>query len=190
MLPSGLYGFVPLIIILPVVGLLINLIFGARMSEKAVGAIASVASGLTFVVSLLLGVRLWMGSGEAVTVPFADWIHIGDLNVPWAFRVDTLSVTMMLVVSGVGTLIHIYAIGYMHEDVRNKNDLGRFRRFFVYLSLFIALMMLLVSGNSYLMMFVGWEGVTLCSYLLVGFWYEMDILGRPSIANEIGRAHV
>jgi NADH-quinone oxidoreductase subunit L len=185
MLPSGLYGLVPLIIILPVVGLLINLIFGARMNEKAVGAIASVASGLAFVVSLLLGVALWMGSGEAVTVPFADWIHIGDLNVPWAFRVDTLSVTMMLVVSGVGTLIHIYAIGYMHEDVRNKNDLGRFQRFFVYLSLFIALMMLLVSGNSYLMMFVGWEGVTLCSYLLVGFWYEMDILGRPSIANAL-----
>jgi len=73
--------------------------------------------------------------------------------------VDTLSVTMMLVVSGVGTLIHIYAIGYMHEDVRFKNDVGRYSRFFVFLNLFIAMMMILVSGDSYLMLFVGWEGV-------------------------------
>ena len=91
---------------------------------------------------------------------------------------------MMLVVSGVGTLIHIYAIGYMHEDVRHKHDPGRFRRFFVFLNLFIAMMMILVSGNSYLMLFVGWEGVGLCSFLLIGFWYELDILGRSSWANS------
>ncbi len=97
---------------------------------------------------------------------------------------DTLSVTMMLVVSGVGTLIHIYAIGYMHEDVRFKSDLKRYRRFFVFLNLFIAMMMILVSGDSYLMLFVGWEGVGLCSFLLIGFWYEMDTLGRPSWANS------
>jgi NADH-quinone oxidoreductase subunit L len=91
---------------------------------------------------------------------------------------------MMLVVSGVGTLIHIYAIGYMHEDVRFKNDVGRFQRFFVFLNLFIAMMMILVSGDSYLMLFVGWEGVGLCSFLLIGFWYEMDTLARPSWANS------
>jgi NADH-quinone oxidoreductase subunit L len=91
---------------------------------------------------------------------------------------------MMLVVSGVGTLIHIYAIGYMHEDVRFKNDVGRFRRFFVFLNLFIAAMMILVSGDSYMMLFVGWEGVGLCSFLLIGFWYEMDTLARPSWANS------
>jgi NADH-quinone oxidoreductase subunit L len=90
----------------------------------------------------------------------------------------------MLVVSGVGTLIHIYAIGYMHEDVRFKNDVGRYRRFFVFLNLFIAMMMILVSGDSYLMLFVGWEGVGLCSFLLIGFWYELDTLGRPSWANS------
>ena len=117
-------------------------------------------------------------------VPLADWIRIGTLNIAWTFRVDTLSVTMMLVVSGVGTLIHIYAIGYMHEDVRFKNDIGRYRRFFVFLNLFIAMMMILVSGDSYLMLFVGWEGVGLCSFLLIGFWYEMDTLGRPSWANS------
>ncbi|HEX5838216.1 MAG TPA: NADH-quinone oxidoreductase subunit L, partial [Anaerolineales bacterium] len=105
-------------------------------------------------------------------------------QLDWTFRVDSLSTTMMLVVSGVGTLIHIYAIGYMHEDVRFKNDVGRFRRFFVYLNLFIAMMMILVSGDSYMMLFVGWEGVGLCSFLLIGFWYELDTLGRPSWANS------
>jgi NADH-quinone oxidoreductase subunit L len=181
---SGLFPLVPLIVLLPVLGLLINLIFGGRMSEKAIGTVASAASGLAFIVAVILGYSLWAGSGEAVVVPFADWIHIGELNVAWNFRVDTLSVLMMLVVSGVGTLIHIYAIGYMHEDVRFKNDIGRFRRFFVFMNLFIAMMMILVSGDSYLMLFVGWEGVGLCSFLLIGFWYEMDTLGWPSWANS------
>ncbi len=181
---SRLFSLVPLIVLLPVLGLLINIIFGKRMSETAVGTVASLASGLAFAVSVLMGVLLWTGGGEAHVVPFADWIHIGDLNVGWNFRVDTLSVLMMLVVSGVGTLIHIYAIGYMHEDVRFKNDPGRFPRFFVFMNLFIAMMMILVSGDSYLMLFVGWEGVGLCSFLLIGFWFEMDTLGRPSWANS------
>jgi NADH-quinone oxidoreductase subunit L len=179
---SFLFNLVPWIVFLPVLGLLVNLIFGGRMGEKAIGAIASTASGLAFAVSVLLGVALWQGGGEAHIFTLAEWIRI--LNVPWAFRVDTLSVTMMLVVSGVGTLIHVYAIGYMHEDVRFKKDERRYRRFFVFLNLFIAMMMILVSGDSYLMLFVGWEGVGLCSFLLIGFWYEMDTLGRPSWANS------
>jgi NADH-quinone oxidoreductase subunit L len=182
--PSGLFTLVPLVVLLPAAGLLANLIFGGWFGEKAIGWLASAASGLAFVVSLLLGLGLRSAGGGAVVVPFADWIHIGDLNVAWNFRVDTLSVLMMLVVSGVGTLIHIYAIGYMHEDVRFKNDPGRYRRFFVFMNLFIAMMMILVSGDSYLMLFVGWEGVGLCSYLLIGFWYDMDTLGRPSFANS------
>jgi NADH-quinone oxidoreductase subunit L len=181
---SGLFSLVPLVVLLPVAGLLVNIIFGGRMSEKAIGAVASAVSGLVFVVAVLLGVALRTGGGEAVVVPFADWIHIGDLNIAWNFRVDTLSVLMMLAVSCVGTLIHIYAIGYMHEDVRFKNDIGRYRRFFVFLNLFIVTMMILVSGDSYLMLFVGWEGVGLCSFLLIGFWYDMDTLGRPSFANS------
>ena len=181
---SGFFSLVPLIVFLPVIGMLINLIFGGRMGEKAIGAVASAASGLAFVVSALLGYSLWAAHGEAQVVPFVDWITIGNLYIPWNFRVDTLSVTMMLVVSGVGTLIHIYAIGYMHEDVRFKNDPGRYRRFFVFFNLFIVMMMILVGGDSYLMLFVGWEGVGLCSFLLIGFWYEMDTLGRPSWANS------
>ena len=180
---STLFSLVPLIVFFPVIGLLINLIFGGWMKEKAIGWLASAASGLAFVVSVLLAISLSGAHGEAQVVPFAEWIKIGSLNVPWNFRVDTLSVTMMLVVSGVGTLIHIYAIGYMHEDVRFKDDLKRYRRFFVFFNLFIVMMMILVSGDSYLMLFVGWEGVGLCSFLLIGFWYDKDTLGRPSFAN-------
>ncbi len=182
--PSGFFFLAPWLVFAPVIGLLINIIFGGRFSERVIGTVASLASGAAFVVSVLLAWSLAAGHGEAVSVPFAQWIHIGGLELDWTFRVDSLSTTMMLVVSGVGTLIHIYAIGYMHEDVRFKNDLGRFRRFFVFLNLFIAMMMILVSGDSYLMLFVGWEGVGLCSFLLIGFWYDMDTLGRPSWANS------
>ncbi len=174
----------PWLVFAPVIGLLINIIFGGRFSEKVIGTVASLASGTAFVISVLLAWSVAAGHGEAVSVPFAEWIHIGGLELDWTFRVDSLSTTMMMVVSAVGTLIHIYAIGYMHEDVRFKHDLGRFRRFFVFLNLFIAMMMILVSGDSYLMLFVGWEGVGLCSFLLIGFWYDMDTLGRPSWANS------
>jgi NADH-quinone oxidoreductase subunit L len=173
----------PWIVLFPVLGLLVNLVFGRRFREGVIGAVACAGSGLAFVVSALLAMGL-AGHPEAVRWTVGEWIHSGSLQLDWIFRVDTLSVTMMLVVSGVGTLIHIYAIGYMHEDVRFKSDPGRFRRFFVFLNLFIAMMMILVSGDSYLMLFVGWEGVGLCSFLLIGFWYEMDTLGRPSWANS------
>ncbi len=179
----GLFFLVPWVVFFPAIGLLINIAFGHRMSEKAIGAVASAASGLTFVVSVLLAASLGVHP-EAVRWTVGEWIHVGNLQLDWTFRADTLSVTMMLVVSLVGTLIHVYAIGYMHEDVRFKSDPKQFRRFFVFMNLFIAMMMILVSGDSYLMLFVGWEGVGLCSFLLIGFWYEMDTLGRPSWANS------
>ena len=175
------FNLVPWILFFPLAGLLINAIFGGRLPEKAIGAIASAASGLAFVVSALLAISL-VGHPEGMVVPLADWITVGDLHLRWAFQVDTLSVTMMLVVSGVGTLIHIYAIGYMHEDVRDNGDPGRYPRFFVYFNLFILAMMILVSADNYMMLFVGWEGVGLCSYLLIGFWYEK---GEKGIGNAI-----
>ena len=181
---TGFAFLAPWLVFAPVLGLLLNLIFGKRLSEAWVGAIASLASGATFVISVLLAYTVSINHGEVIRWRLAEWIHIGNLNLDWTFRIDSLSTTMMLVVSGVGTLIHIYAIGYMHEDVRFKNDPGRFPRFFVFLNLFIAAMMILVSGDSYLMLFVGWEGVGLCSFLLIGFWYEMDTLARPSWANS------
>jgi NADH-quinone oxidoreductase subunit L len=180
---AGLLFLAPWVVFFPVIGLLINGAFGQRMSEKAIGTVAAAASGLTFLVSVLLAASL-ASHPEAMRWTVGKWIHIGGLQLDWTFRVDTLSVTMMLVVSLVGTLIHIYAIGYMHEDVRFKGDPRRFQRFFVFMNLFIAMMMILVSGDSYLMLFVGWEGVGLCSFLLIGFWYELDTLGRPSWANS------
>ncbi len=176
------FHLVPWIVFAPVVGLLINMFFGHKMSEKAIGTVAVLASGASFLVSVLQWFSLRL-EPHGTVIHLLDWITVGDLHIPWAFRVDTLSVTMMLVVSGVGTLIHIYAIGYMHEDVRYHEDPRRFQRFFVFLNLFIAAMMILVSGNSYLMLFVGWEGVGLCSFLLIGFWYDFDTLGRSSDAN-------
>jgi len=181
---TGFYFLAPGLVLVPILGLLINAIFGRNFSEKVVGTVASLASGTAFVISVLLAYSVAVNHGHAISVPFAEWIHIGNLKLDWTFRVDSLSATMMLVVSGVGTLIHIYAIGYMHEDVRFKHEEGRFTRFFIYLNLFIAAMMILVSGDSYLMLFVGWEGVGLCSFLLIGFWYEMDTLARPSWANS------
>ncbi len=176
---SPYFTLVPWVVFLPLIGLAINLLFGKSLGQRGAGWVASVAVGLAFVVSVLLAVGL-SGQPEAVVVPLADWITVGALNVAWAFRVDTLSVTMMLVVSGVGTLIHIYAIGYMYQDVRHNEDPGRYSRFFVYFNLFIMAMMILVSANNYLMLFVGWEGVGLCSYLLIGFWFEK---GADGIAN-------
>ncbi|HET8564324.1 MAG TPA: NADH-quinone oxidoreductase subunit L, partial [Candidatus Binatia bacterium] len=186
---SGFFFLAPWLVFAPVIGLLINIIFGQwfmkhTWGESAVGAVASLASGATFLISVLLAYSVSLHHGETARWFLAEWIHIGELRLDWTFRVDSLSTTMMLVVSGVGTLIHIYAIGYMREDVRYKNDVGRFPRFFIYLNLFIAMMMILVSGDSYLMLFVGWEGVGLCSFLLIGFWYELDTLGRPSWANS------
>jgi NADH-quinone oxidoreductase subunit L len=159
--------------------LVINLLFGKRLGEGFSGMVACLAVGGAFIVAVLAALEL-ARSPEGVTVPFLNWISIGDFNVRWAFRVDSLSVTMMMVVAGVGTLIHIYATGYMHEDVRHNGDPGRYRRFFVYLNLFIAMMMILVSADNYLMLFVGWEGVGLCSYLLIGFWFEK---GKDGIGN-------
>jgi len=175
------FNLVPWVVFFPILGLLFNILFGGRLPEKVVGWMASLASGLAFAISVVLGLAL-LTSPDGTTIPLADWITIGTLNLRWAFRVDTLSVTMMLVVSGVGTLIHIYSIGYMHEDVRLNGDPRRYRRFFVFLNLFIATMMILVSADNYLMMFVGWEGVGLCSYLLIGFWFEK---GKDGIGNAL-----
>ncbi|MBN1266806.1 MAG: NADH-quinone oxidoreductase subunit L [Anaerolineales bacterium] len=171
----------PLIIFLPLAGLLINLAFGRRLGERFTGVVASSAVGLAFVVSVLQFFVLRV-EHEALQVPIADWISIGALDVSWTMRLDTLSVAMMMMVTGVSTLIHIYAIGYMHADVRFHEDEGRYTRFFVFFNLFVTAMMILVSADNMLMMFVGWEGVGLCSYLLIGFWYDF---GEGGIANAL-----
>ncbi|MCL4247885.1 MAG: hypothetical protein KJ065_07040 [Anaerolineae bacterium] len=160
---------VTLVILVPAIGAFINLFWGARLSERWISAIATVASSLAFLVAVLLYAYLVNNNYQGVVVnpPLLDgWIRIGtSVEIPWQMRVDTLSVTMMLVVSGVGSLIHMYAAGYMHGD-------PMYHRFFAYLNMFLAFMLILVTGNNFLMMFVGWEGVGLCSFLLIGFWFD------------------
>ncbi len=186
-------SLVPWVVFLPLIGLVINLVLGQRLGEKFVGVVASLAALAAFGVAVVLAITL---AGEPGVGKFhlLDWIQVGGLNLGWDFRVDTLSVTMMLVVAGVGSLIHIYATAYMHSDVRHNGDLSRYRRFFVYFNLFILAMMILVSADSYLMLFVGWEGVGLCSYLLIGFWFEKGADGTANakaakkafVVNRVG----
>ncbi len=184
---------VPLIILIPSIGAFINLFWGARLSEKWVGSIGTIASGLAFLVAVLLFVYLSGSNYQSVVIdpPLLDgWIRLpsGGVEIPWQMRVDTLSVTMMLVVTGVGSLIHVYSMGYMHGD-------PQFHRFFAYLNMFLAFMLVLVTGNNLLMLFVGWEGVGLCSFLLIGFWYgkakgvgwkNSNAARKAFIVNRIG----
>ncbi|MFZ0547620.1 MAG: NADH-quinone oxidoreductase subunit L [Candidatus Promineifilaceae bacterium] len=189
----NLFGLAPLLLVFPAVGLLFNALVGRRFveSNRAVGEKWSgwFASGMAlsaFVVAVLLGLSLAANEFHAETITLFDWINIpsGGFHIPWAMQIDTLSVTMLLVVTGVGSLIHIYAIGYMHGD-------PDFSRFFTYLNLFLFFMLILVSGSSYLMLFVGWEGVGLCSFLLIGFWFDrVDEDKKPMNANAARKAFV
>ena len=187
------FGLAPLLLIFPLIGVLFNGLVGRRFvaadretGERWSGWFASLMALSSFAIAVTLFFSLVANGTEAVVVPFMNWIYVpsADFYVPWAFQIDTLSVTMMLVVTGVGSLIHIYAIGYMHGD-------PHFSRFFTYLNLFLFFMLILVSGNNYLMLFVGWEGVGLCSFLLIGFWYDRsDENGAPMNANAARKAFV
>jgi len=163
-------ALVPLIILIPAIGALINIFWGYRLTERMVAIVGTTAAALSFIVAVLLYSYL-VNSGYLAAVvnpPILDgWIRIpaGGIEIPWQMRVDTLSVTMMLFVTGVGTLIHLYSYGYMRGD-------RKFYQFFAYLNMFLAFMLILVTGNNFLMLFVGWEGVGLCSWLLIGFWWE------------------
>jgi NADH-quinone oxidoreductase subunit L len=187
------FGLAPLLLLLPAIGFLFNGLVGRRfvdadreVGEKWSGWFSSVMALGAFLVAVMLLLSLRANYFEAHEVLLFDWIRIpsSDFYVPWMIQVDTLSVTMMLVVTGVGSLIHIYAIGYMHGD-------PDFSRFFAYLNLFLFFMLILVSGSSYLMLFVGWEGVGLCSYLLIGFWFDRsDAEGRAMNADAGRKAFV
>jgi NADH-quinone oxidoreductase subunit L len=170
--------------------MLINATVGKRLGEKAVGAIATLAVFASFVMSLMMFSQL-MGMpaaegehGDAgLHATLFPWITTGTLNVSWGVRVDQLSGIMMLIITGIGTLIHLYSIGYMHSD-------ERFPRFFVYLNLFVSSMLVLVMSDNFLGMFVGWELVGLCSYLLIGFWFKnvknAEAGRKAFVVNRIG----
>ena len=174
--------FLPLILLFPLLGLLTNIALGHRLGEKGIGVVACGAAFLSFIVAVAALVAL-SNLPEGGDLLLWEWLRIGLLRIPVALRLDALATTMMLVVTGVGTLIHIYAVGYMHGD-------ARFPRFFVYLNLFLAAMLVLVLANNYLLLFVGWELVGLCSYLLIGFWFEdvknADAARKAFVVNRVG----
>ncbi|MAE05659.1 MAG: NADH-quinone oxidoreductase subunit L, partial [Nitrospinae bacterium] len=164
------------ILLLPVAGVLVNLIFGWRRGEKFAGRVAAGAMALAFAASVAGFVQL-LGLPEDQRLIRADlfkWIAVGTFRVNAGFMLDPLSSVMTLIITGVGALIHIYSIGYMHGDRGAV-------RYFIYLNLFVFFMLTLVLGSNFLVLFVGWEGVGLCSYLLIGFWFE-----RPA-ASEAGK---
>jgi NADH-quinone oxidoreductase subunit L len=170
-----------LIPILPLAGFLINGLFGRRFSKGIVNAIAigSVALSFAWVVKTLLGLDL----SHSYTERYFTWIQSGAFSVSCEFTVDKLTAVMLLVVTGVGSLIHVYSVGYMAHE-------GGYYRFFAYLNLFMFFMLTLVLAANYLVLFVGWEGVGLCSYLLIGFYFDKKIAtdagNKAFIVNRIG----
>ncbi|HAY33150.1 MAG TPA: NADH-quinone oxidoreductase subunit L [Bacteroidetes bacterium] len=179
-----------LTVLLPLLGFLINGLFGSKIkNEKIIGGIGSGVIGLSFLVSVMSFFELLSLPEEKreIIVHLFTWLKAGGLNVSFAYQVDQLSITMALIVTGVGFLIHLYSIGYMHGD-------KGFWRFFAYLNLFIFAMMNLILADNFVLLFLGWEGVGLCSYLLIGFWYDRkfeksttsDAAKKAFVVNRIG----
>ncbi len=185
-----MFDSVWLLFAFPALGALLILFVGQRLSQKVVGWLAAAAVAGSFLVAL----TLWLGllglpaAERSVTVTWWDWMRIGSFHVPAAVLIDPLSVIMAMVVTGVGALIHIYSIGYMDHE-------PRYQRFFFYLNFFILAMLTLVMSNNFVGMFVGWEGVGLASFLLIGFWFDKkdDLYGwyadcgkKAFIVNRVG----
>ena len=176
-----------LIPLFPFIGFLVNSTMGRRLPKSISGGLASLAMLASFVVS---AISVWQLVGmapesRAIEQTLYTWIASGDLDIALAFRVDQLSAVMILVITGIGSLIHIYSTAYMHDEVDSE-----FARYFSYLNLFAAFMLVLVLGSNFPVMFVGWEGVGLCSYLLIGFWYKKksanDAGKKAFVVNRIG----
>lgn len=174
-----------LIALIPPLGAFLNVLFGYRWNKTLVHGIGVGSVGISFLLSALAFYHLTNlpVANRFIEVVFYKWMVSGDLSLDIACLLDPLSVVMMLVVTGVSFLIHVYSIGYMHDD-------PSYARFFTYLNLFVFFMLVLIMGNNFPMMFIGWEGVGLCSYLLIGFWFEDDYNAyagnKAFIVNRIG----
>jgi NADH-quinone oxidoreductase subunit L len=178
---SSLVYWVPL---LPLIGFLINGLGRNFLSKSLTGIIGSGVILISFILSVLI-FNETRGESDAVIVRLFDFINTGDLKIPFAFQVDRLSALFLLIITGVGFLIHLYSTAYMHEESN-----AHFARYFAYLNLFVFNMLLLVLGANYLIMFIGWEGVGLCSYLLIGYWFKNTDYGTAArkafVMNRIG----
>lgn len=170
------------IVLLPLIGFVINGLFGKSLPKALVGGLATLVVFAAFLISVSIFIG-FPADGTPVIVKAFEWFTIGGIQVNFGFQIDQLSLMMMMIVTGIGSLIHLYSIGYMSHD-------KGFYKFFTYLNLFIFSMLLLVMGSNYLILFIGWEGVGLCSYLLIGFWYENTEYGKAArkafIMNRIG----
>ncbi len=177
---SQLVFLVPLF---PLLGFLINGLLRKQLSKPMIGIVASTAVLASFIVSVVL--FLDVKAGSTTVAQLFDFISIGKLHIPFAFQVDQLSVLFLLIITGVGFLIHLYSTAYMHEE-ENQH----YGRYFAYLNLFIFSMLLLVMGGNFVIMFIGWEGVGLCSYLLIGFWFKNNDYNNAAtkafVMNRIG----
>ena len=182
MTPQTLSPILCTIPLLPLAGAAINGFFGRQSSKKAISAIALSFCGLTFLVAVFIAANFSSASAP-YSFPLAHWLRSGSFSVDFEFYLDQLSLVMLLVVTGVGFLIHIYSVGYMWDD-------DGYYRFMSYLNLFMFFMLTLVLAKNYLVMFIGWEGVGLASYLLIGFWFTKDSAAaagkKAFIVNRIG----
>jgi NADH-quinone oxidoreductase subunit L len=173
---------VSLVPLFPLLGFLIIALNSKKLSNGVAAFIACASVLFSFILAITLFISLQNGQG-AMHVTLFNWIHAGGFSANISFLIDPLSSIMLLIITGVGFLIHVYSIGYMHHD-------EGFNRFFSYLNLFVFFMLLLVMGSNYLLMFVGWEGVGLCSYLLIGFWFKnqqyISAANKAFIMNRIG----
>jgi len=164
---------------LPFLGFLLNGLLNRKLSGTVAGAIGTLA----VLGSFLLSVFLFVNFQYQYTVNLFDWISVGSLQIPFSYQIDQLSLLMLLLITGVGTLIHIYSIGYMHHD----ENVGKF---FSFLNLFVFSMLILVLGANFVILFIGWEGVGLCSYLLIGFWNKNTSYNNAAkkafIINRVG----
>jgi NADH-quinone oxidoreductase subunit L len=176
-----------LIPLLPLVGFLLNASLGRRVSKAAAGSIAcgSILAAFALSVAEVWQLLALPPASRAIEQSVFSWIASGDFRVSFALRLDPLSALMILVVTGIGSLIHVYSTAYMHDETDSE-----YARYFSYLNLFAAFMLVLVLGSNFLVMFVGWEGVGLCSYLLIGFWFQKksasDAGKKAFIVNRIG----
>ena len=179
---GGLIGISWLLPIIPIVGFVITIFAGRRFGEPGSAYLPTALSTITFLLSV--GIFLEVAGEQGTYIrPMPDWISVGGFTVSFDVLVDQLTAVMLLVVTGVGTLVHVYSIGYMHGD-------ERFSRFFAYLNLFLASMLVLVLGANFLTLFLGWELVGLSSYLLIGFWFETSEYASAAkkafITNRVG----
>ncbi len=170
------------LVLAPFAGFLINVFFGKALGKTMSGTIGTLSVAVSFAVTLMFFMQI-NETKQPIQIALFDWIQLGNFKIDFGFLLDQLSLLWLMFVTGIGSLIHMYSISYMHDD-------EKMHTFFAYLNLFVFFMITLVVGSNLLVMFIGWEGVGLCSYLLIGFWYKNqeynDAAKKAFIMNRIG----